>query len=147
MARIDYFSIEDELGSLIRADETVQGVQVTVEGDVEIEAGALVAIYLDRRDPTSGQSLSAGTRTRFQIKFIIWCWEYSLDSMSDAMKKRDDLVGKVEIILMKNRTISNKVSTSWLAGGAMPAQQLEGDFDGYVAGGEIVLIAEAVAVT
>jgi len=146
MPRVDYYDIEVEMLQILKADTTLQGVQITVEDDFELDTGAWVAIYLDRRDPTEGQSLSAGTRTRYNLYFSIWCWQYSLESTSQAARFRDDLIGKVEIALMKNRTLNNKVSHMWIEGGEMPSARLPGS-KGHVAGGEIVVVAEVIAST
>lgn len=147
MARIDYFGLEDEIGKIFRADSTLEGVKVTVEDDVEFEVGPLITIYIDRRDPTDGQSLSAGTRTRYLLRIIIWCWQYSLESLSNAIRLRDDLLGKVELVLMKNRTVSGKVQSLWLGGGELPSARIEDDAPGYIAGGEIIVTMEVSATT
>lgn len=146
MARIDYFAIEKKLGDILSSDSTLQGVKVIVEEDVEFEDGPYVGIYLERRDATASQSLSSGTKIRYDLKLSIWCWSYSLDSVADAINSRDDLVGKVELVLLNNRTIGDKVTTSWLEGGEMPSARLEGEeVDGYISGGEIILTAQVSA--
>lgn len=146
MSRIDYFEIETEIAEILKADATIGGVQVTVEDDLNLEVGPWVSIYLERRDPTAGQPLAAGTRTRMQLRFSIWCWQYSLDSITEACKNRDDLVGKVEVVLMANRSLNSKVNYSWLEGGEIQSARVP-DTSGYVAGGEVVVIAEVMAST
>lgn len=147
MARIPYYEIENEIAEILRADEELQSVNVTVEDVTEMEAGAWIGIYLlGRTVPPDGQPLAAGTRTRFRLDIALWCWEYSLDSMADAVRKRDDLVGKVELTLMANRTFNNLVNYSFLNGGELQTAQLD-ETAGFIAGGEILVQADITAST
>lgn len=149
MARVDYYAIEQAIQTLLQGAASLSGVVVTVEEELLFgaEATPWVGIYLERRDaPSDQQSLSAGQRTRFRLRFSIWCWEYSLESVAKAIQLRDDLLGKVEVVLMGDRTLGNTVSTSWLEGGEMPSARLPGG-SGWVSGGEIVLVADALATT
>src|SRR3990172_10075056 len=148
MARVDYFDIANEVKEVLIVDSSLQGVQVTVEDDAPLDSGAWVSVVLVSRNTPPGQPLAAGTRTRFQIKFSLWCWQFSLESTGVASRLRDDLVGKAEIALMKNRTLNSKVSTSWLEGGDMMSDRIQNDnVSGYIAGGEVVLIVELTAST
>lgn len=146
MARIDYYDIQDTIRSILDADATLDGVTVTVEEEVlfSAEQAPWVSIYLDRRDPTAGQPLAAGTRTRYRVQFSIWCWEYSLDSLKTAMELRDDLVGKVELVLMGNRSLSGKVGGLMLDGGAFMTAKDQGS---WVTGAEILVSCDATAIT
>ena len=148
MARVDYFDIANEVKEVLIADSSLQGVQVTVEDDAPLDSGAWVSVVLVNRNTPSGQSLANGTRTRFHIKFSLWCWQFSLESTGTASKLRDDLVGKVEIVLMANRTLNNKVGNSWLEGGDMMSERIQNDnISGYIAGGEVVLVVDITAST
>ena len=146
MAKIPYFEIENEISEILRADSTLEGVNITVEDVTDIEAGAWVGIYLLGRSVPEGQPLAAGTKTRFRLDIALWCWEYSLDSMADAIRKRDDLIGKVEIVLMANRTFNNMVDYSFLGGGELQSAQLD-ETAGFIAGGEILVQADITAST
>ena len=147
MARLDYYAIETAIKTLLEADATLAGTVVTVEDELLFgaERTPWVGIFLDRRDPGE-QSLSAGTRTRYNIRLSIWCWEYSMESISKAIQLRDDLVGKVEVALMKQRTLNDTVTKSWIEGGELPSARVP-DNNGFVSGGEIILIADASATT
>ena len=149
MARVDYYAIELAIQTLLQGATSLSGVMVTVEEELLFgaETTPWVGIYLDRRDaPADLQGLSAGQRTRFLLRFSIWAWEYSLESVAKAIQLRDDLLGKVEIVLMGNRTLDGTVNKCWLEGGEMPSARLPGG-SGWVSGGEIVLVADAVATT
>lgn len=148
MSRVDYYDIATELAEVLIADSTMEGVQVTVEDDAPLDSGPWVSVFIENRSTPSGQPLAAGTKTRFQIRFGIWCWQFSLESIGVASRLRDDLVGRVEIVLMKNRTLNNKVSHSWLEGGDMMSERIQNDnASGFIAGGEIIMIAEITAST
>lgn len=146
MPRVNYFDIESELAEILRANSTLDGVNITVESVTELEAGSWVGIYLVGRELPEGQPLAAYTRMRYKLNFVIWCWEYSLDSIADAIRQRDDLVGRVEIALMKNSTLNGKVSYCFLEGGELQSAQVA-ETSGYVAGGEIILKADVTATT
>lgn len=148
MARIDYYGVISEIRDILKADETLSGVQVTVEGNPPLDSGPWIAIYLTRREAPEGQPLAVGTRTRMRLRVSIWCWQFSLESSEEASRLRDDLISKVEIALMGNRTINDKVAYLFLEGGQFMNDQLQNDtLNGWVSGGEIALTMEAVAIT
>lgn len=134
---------------MLQATADLAGTTVTVEEELLFgtETTPWVGIYLERRDAPSGtQSLSGGQQTRYRLRFSIWCWEYHLESLAKAMQRRDDLIGKVEVALMGNRTLNANVITSWIEGGEMPSVRAPGT-QSWLAGGEVVLIADAKATT
>lgn len=146
MARIDYYAIEQELQRILL--EEVSGTSVTIETDVPMDSQPWVAIYLEKRETPSAQPVVAGTQTRIRLRFSIWCWCWSIESTEVAAKLRDDLLGKVEVGLMKNRKIGGKVLHSFLEGGEMLTTNYQSDTGtAYISGGEVVLIAEATATT
>ncbi len=148
MARVNYYDIANEIKEVLIADPTLGGVQVTVEDDAPLDTGPWVSVGIINRSTPTGQPLAAGTRTRFNIRFSLWCWQFSLESTGVASRLRDDLVGKVEIVLMKNRTLNSKVSYGWLEGGDMMSERIQNDnVSGYVAGGEVTLVVEITAST
>lgn len=146
MAKVDYFAIASEVKTVLAADSALTGVQVTVEDEPPLDSGPWVAVYLESRTPTDRQSLSAGKRTRFRLRMSVWCWQFSLESTAKAAQLRDNLVGLVEISLMGNRTLNDKVGCIWLEGGQLLSEQIKSEtMSGFVAGGEIVVIADVVA--
>lgn len=149
MARVDYYAIETQIQTILQADADLTGVMVTVEEELIFgaESTPWIGIYLDRRDaPSDLQRLSAGQQTTFILAISIWCWEYSLDSLKKAIQLRDDLLGKTEVVLMKNRTLGGQVSKSWLEGGDMPSAKVP-DSSAWLSGGEIILKAEVTSTT
>jgi len=147
MARIDYHDIETGIKAVLEADAALTGVTVEVEREFPFGGADVppwVGIYLESRAaPEDMQSLSAGTRTRYLLRFSLWCMRFSIESVEKAMELRDDLLGDVEIVLMKDRTLGGKVSVSWLEGGDMASAQLPSDMGaGFLAGAEIVMVAD-----
>ena len=143
MARIDYFAIEEVIKTQLTGDSTLVGVSVHVEDELTMARGKHVFISLERRDAPDEQAIAAGTQTRFQIRFSLKCFDFGLDRRG-ALEARDDLLGKVEVALMKDRTFSGAVAMSWLAGGEFESGQ---GTDGFFAAAEVVLIADARATT
>lgn len=149
MAAIDYYGIETQLQSILQAASSLSGVMVTVEEGFEFglaDVGKSVGIYLDQRNPTQDQPLAAGQQTRFLVQLKLWCVAFSAESIAKACELRDSLIGAVELVLMQNRTIGGKVSTSWLAGGEFFSARNPNSGQ-LMAGGEIVLICDATAKT
>ena len=152
MARLDYYAIENQIKTILEADSDVTGhwgernTRVLIEREMVFGMDELpaVMIYLDRRDATPGQPIAAGTRTRLQLRFSIWCVDFHLDSMAMACEARDDLMGLVEVALMKNRDLDGKVGASWIEGGEFMSAENDGSF---IAAGEIVLVADGVSTT
>jgi len=145
MARVNYFDIETTLEDILKDDPTLAGTTILVEEELTFQQDDIVIIYLDRRvAPANEQSLSAGKRTRMDLSFSIWCFHYGLE-LRDVMKARDDLLGKIEIVLMNNRTLRDKVETSWLEGGEF--QTLKTEDQAFMSGAEIVLTTKVIATT
>lgn len=145
MARADYFAIEQAIKTLIEGNaNTPANTKVFIESEISFahEACPGVYIYLDRRSAPAGiQRLAAGTRTDFEVRFTVWCAEWHQDSVAKASEFRDDLIGKIELALMSDRTLGGSVESSWLDGGEF------GSFEenGFLSLGEIVLIAHVKA--
>lgn len=148
MARVDYYAIENAIAAVLRADATLAGVTVMVEEELSFQRGSIVGIYLDdRSSPQDLQAISAGTETRFIVNFTVWCWHMGIGrDRTMVMQQRDDLVGKVEIALMKNRTLSNTVNMSWLEGGEFISGP-DPQGNQFMSGAEIKLSADVTAST
>ena len=148
MARVDYFGIEEAIKSILDADADLAGVEVLIEEELTIQRGNVVGIYLDDRDaPNEDQSLSAGTRTRFNVRFSIWCWHFGVGrDRRVPMEQRDDLIGKVEIALMKERTLNDTVNSSWLEGGEFLSGP-DPTGNQFMSGASVMLIADVTAAT
>lgn len=147
MARVDYFAIQEAIKTVLEADQTIADAHIALEEELEFNQQNHILIYLmDRDAPENRQTLSGGTRTKFLINFSIWCFAYHMSELKEAMRRRDDLIGKVEIALMKNRSLGGVVDGSWITGGEFANASQEGSASLF-AGGEIRLTTEQTAIT
>lgn len=154
MSRIDYFSIEESIEDILKASsdlsEGPSDVTVLVEEDISFAGGDIIQILLKRRDaPEENQPIASGTITRYDVTFSIWCYGYALERR-EAMKRRDDLVGKVEIVLQSNRMLGlpNLVNQSWFTGGDFEnVQGPEESGDLFLSGAEIELVCDVKAIS
>ena len=150
MARIDYYELELELKDILDGAEdlttTGRGLTVLVEEDLAFQRGDIILIELNRRDaPDDAQPLAAGKRTRYELQMSIWCYGFGLQR-ADAMRNRDDLVSRVEIVLQGNRTLNGKVGTSWFTGGEFENRRNEPG-DAFLSGAEIELVCDVSAIS
>lgn len=156
MAAIDYDDIEDQIASVIQAGSGLavsDGVKVLIEEEFSqvvggMDNGKLVIVYLDDRIPSAGQPIAAGQRARMQIGFSILVAALAVDSFRAAAALRTDLVGRVEIALLSNPKLNNRVASSWLLGGEFYSmRKKQSDGLQYMAVAEVKLVAEATATT
>jgi len=120
MAAIDYAGILDELKTIFEADSRTADAHVYVEEDPQFglaDTGKSIVLTLDSRAPSAGQSMSAGTRTRYAVTIGVWTLGFHMESFREAARTRDELLAQVELVLMANRTVSGKVTAGQLAGG------------------------------
>lgn len=150
--RIDYWRIEKEIAEVLRAGLD-PGITVTIEQEMMFspEQTPWVGVYLDRRDADQRQSLALGTRMRYQIKFTVWAWCYSLEREASFIA-RNAVIGDIELVLMANRTLNDLVETSWITGGAMPSAKVDStrlvsQSANFLSGGEINLVIVASAIS
>lgn len=114
---IDYAGIRDAIAATLR---TVEGLTVEVEwhGEMPLERLPCALVYMTRRlAPERDQRLSAGQITYFQIIFPVWVMHYSLSSAKEACDLRDRVLAKVEVALMRNRSLGGLVRGSWIEPG------------------------------
>lgn len=153
MARFDYYGLETDIQTILKADADVSAHWAERDPSILIEREMLfgmdecpaVIIYMDSRSaPSNLQGISSGQRTRFDLRLSLWVCEFHLDSVETASKNRDDLIGLVEVALMKDRTLGGKVGASWLDGGEFMTAQSD---NGFISCGEITLVAEGLSTT
>jgi len=150
MARADYFALEQAICDRLANDEALveEGIHVSVEEEVTPRRGRQVIVYLDSREaPADRQGINAGTRTRMLVRYSIMCFAWHLN-FPRAMELRDDLMGRVEVALMKDpRNFGrSEVRSAWLQGGAFESARGEGASPTFMAAGEVILIADLESV-
>lgn len=120
---IDYSGIRNQLKSIIEGDALTSGTRVYIEEDPQFglpDAQKVILICLDRRTaPPAAQRLSSGLRTQYHLQGTLVTVFFSMESFEQACVGRDALLGNLELVLMKDRTIGGKVTSSWLEGGEM----------------------------
>ena len=148
MARADYHAIGQAIKDVIEADEGLRRnfptLKVHVQKALTFGKSPQVVIYLMRREaPADEQNISAGTETRFLVRFSVWCFATDLGGLDEAEEKRDDLMGYVELALMDNRQLNGTVGVIWLDGGEFENPETGGT--GFTSGGEIQVVARVTA--
>ena len=149
MAAVDYAGIRDQLKTILEGDTRTSNARIFVEEEPQFglsDAQNIIAVFMDSRSaPPTDQSLAAGKRTRYFLRMSLWVVVFSLDSYKAACDLRDTLLGNLELVLMANRTIGDKVASSWLEGGDMVSAR-EPSNQAFVAAAETVLVAEVSAI-
>lgn len=130
MARVDWYQLAEDLGTVLAADPDLAnaGVKVLVQKEVVLDRINRVYITLTSATADSDlQSVSAGKRTRYRLRLRLRIAAHGL-SERKAYETRDDLLGKVEVAIMKNRQYSGAVSSTYIEGIVFdtPASQGQG---------------------
>lgn len=147
MAAIDYHGVMTSLKAIFEADSLTSGVPVFIEEEPAFDAynsagKAIIIVFDGRQAPAQIQPIAAGKRVRLHARYGVWSVGFGL-SYEAAASRRDDLMGAVDLVLANNRTVSGKLSHSWIEGGVcVPVQASQG----LAALAETVLIGEAVAI-
>ena len=145
MARVDFTEITEAIRGQLAADSTLDGIRILIEAELSFDAGPLVIIYLlNASEDPEQQGLAAGTTSRLILRFEIMPFAFAVDKKS-AIKLRNDLVGRVHIALMKDRTFSGKVTSSWYGEFNFDAGDSPGG--GFFSGASIELVVDATATT
>ena len=149
MAAIDYTGIGDGLKTILEADALTSDARVYIEEEPQFglsDAEKAIIIYLDRRiiNPT-GQPIAAGKRTPYHVYFIIWSLYFTMANYKAACDGRNALLANLELVLMKERTIGGKATSSWLEGGQLITAR-DGGTQTFVSAGETILVAEVSAI-
>lgn len=118
--------------------------KVTIEESLFVGASdnvALVGIFMTGRRPSVGQPLAGGQRGRYLVDLTLWALYFDMQSLENAIARRDELLAAVEQVLMRDRTYSGATASAWLEGGEVFAAKDAQPFP-FVAGGEIKLVCE-----
>lgn len=145
MAAVDYSGIRDKLKDILEADARTSGARIFIEEEPQFglaDQQAVIAVFMDRRDaPAPSQGLAAGKRTRYFLRLSLWVVAFSLENYKGACDRRDEVLGNLELVLMANRTIGDKVTSAWLEGGEMFSAR-DAQNTVYTAAAETVLVCE-----
>lgn len=144
MAAVKYHGILTALKEVFEGDPRTSHARVFVEEDPQFDlmgAGAAIVLVLNGRAASAGQPIAKGRRTRWTVRIGIWACGFAM-TFEQAAQARDDLTDMIELVTMDNRTIKDKVASSWLEGGAFVSAKTE---QGLFSSGETVLAAEITA--
>jgi hypothetical protein len=146
MARVDYNQIADAIRTQLQGDADLNdGAPVTVLVETPLmfsaESAPAIHIFFDGRTaPSDEQRLAAGRRIDFILNYDLWCFEWHIDSVEEASRKRNRLIAYTETALMSDLTFGGTVNYSWISSGEMEfAEQ-----NGFLALGKIKLTAKVV---
>lgn len=122
-AAVDYSGIRNKLQSIFEGDDLTSGAKIFIEEDPQFglsDVQQAIVICLDGRTaPSAAQRLAGGLRTQYHLQCVLVTVYFSMESFKDACDGRDTLLGNMELVLMKDRTIGGKATSSWLEGGPM----------------------------
>lgn len=148
MARISYLAIARKIKETLENDPDIAAAARTITvAEDNIAAAELmpwVCIYPISRRPTTGQSLAANTRWRFEIMYEIWAYGFSMLGPEDALQQCEDLLGMIEVALLRDPTLGGLAQMQRLDGGDFDNAKTEGSF---VMGGSVRLAVQAVTTT
>ena len=121
MPALDYHGVGQQIVDVLIADADLGAVRnITLEESQEF--GPEQTPWVNVRAvgfelPEAWQPIAAGTVGWHRLTFAIDCWEYQLDDSERASQFRSDLVGKVLVALMRDRTLQNTVQQATVTGG------------------------------
>jgi hypothetical protein len=140
MPRADYWGLLVEVAEILRENIPEAPVVIEEELMLALEMSPRIGVYLDSRTYPSAQPLAAGRISRIDLRLSVWVWCGALELVA-AVKARDELVARVEEVLILNRTFHDKAVTSWLEGGELPSSRLP-NANGFICGGEVAVHVE-----
>ena len=150
MSAIDYAGIRSQIKSILESDSRLEGVSVHVEEEPQFavsDNAKAIAVFTDRRTaPPGEQSISAGKRTRYFLRTLFVVVFFHNESFDAACQGRDEVLANLELVLMENRTLGDKVATSWLEGGAFYSGRSSGATP-FISVAELELTSEVSAIT
>lgn len=139
MAALDYWLIKEAIKARLEADPLTNHMSVVIHSLVQPipELMPWVGIFMTNRvAPPREQKLAMGTTTDMTMGLTLVVAEYSLESLEEAVRRRDNAVGAVEVALIRNRTLGGAVDHLWLQGGNFFDQPAD---RGWTALGEIIM--------
>jgi hypothetical protein len=148
MARIDYTGILLATKDILEADSNIQQMRATVElmrTTIPIDISPHINIYEGRRDP-SQQMLDMGTSQWYFFKWQLMVSAFSAAGFEDAGRQRDELLGYVELAMMKSRNLGGFLANKplLLMGGDLHSMKVD---NGLWATGTLDLRIELKATT
>jgi len=145
MSAIDYYGIKRAMRDILAEDAVTNNLVVRIEDELLLDAlGIVLNIELVSRDAVRNP-ITMGQRMAYQARYVLTIVAHALER-EIAEKQRDETLANVEWVLMKNRTLRDKVDALWLEGGE--ALFLKDERSGmYTAAADIKVMVEAQITT
>ena len=135
MSEINYYSIEEAIANLFKADADLLALSPTIEieedDNLVSDKCPYIGIYFSSwESPHTEERIGGTTPFTTYLVFDIWCYEFALENKQGAIL-RDTLLQKVKEILKENRKLSDTVLITRFQGGDFDnARNSEGYFKG-----------------
>ena len=152
MARAGYFAVMEAIKVILEADPdvatTTNKLHVSViewPNILENDENRIHISEVTRSVPEDAQPMAANTRLMVDATFriLVSVWRFDI---KDAVQFRDEILGNVELAIMKNSTLDGTVDHARCNGGDIASSQVEGD-SGFVSEGEVLVVARMNAIT
>lgn len=145
----DYDGIVDAVAAQLKAFSGLQGVRIEVEQDPVLglpdDGGRAIGVESARRRPSEGQSMAAGTRLRNRFTVIISAVGFDMESFRAAARKRDGLIGQIELAILADRSIGNHVANLEIMGGEFYRASAPGNAGPFASVAETLLDMDVLA--
>lgn len=142
MAKIGYYGIQNAIKTILTSGLTGQAAtNVFIERPrpASCDLDPYISIFGRQRSaPANQQVIAANTTLAIEWQISIWVWANALldDTLAAGIQARDGWLGDIEILIMRNPTLSDTVHTAYCEGGAMQTGQ---DARGLYVGGEVLV--------
>lgn len=142
MANVNYNGIKTKLAEVIRDNcPLLNMVEIEAEVIADIGRTPWAGVYMTGRtleDSGRGNPLAAGQVMRYNLRFAVWVFGASFESLEEATNKRDAALPQIEAALMGNRTLDDTVNALWIEGGDFQSAVNEND-GSYIMGAETIV--------
>ncbi len=143
MARINYTAVLKGIRDLLTNDPNIRQLDAVIEISAPTVVGMRphINIFENRRESTPGQALASGTLQRYTVRWSLTVSTFSAESFEDASSQRDELLGHVEVALIRSRNLGGALANPalLLLGGALRSGPGDG---GWWAEGDLDITAE-----
>lgn len=144
MARIRYYDYLKAIRDVLDVDTDLQNLHVKIEiGKAIVTAAQTPHVNVTEisREPMR-PAIAAGTLSRYRVRWKITVSAFSAAGFEDAMQQRDEVLGIVEVVMMKNRDLGGILPPRQLTleGGSL--QSAPGEAGGFWAQADLDLSAE-----
>ena len=149
----NYAAIVSALGDQLRAFPALSALAVRVEVEQDPmfglpdDGGRWIVVESMRRRPSLGQSMAAGTRLRSRFTVVISAAGFDMDSYQAAASKRDDIIDKIELAVMSDRSIGSRVTNLEIMGGEFYRVSQPGNAPPFAAVAETLLEMDVSAIS